>query len=122
MKFKNWLIHLLGGYTYKEYTRIERKYQALLDSKANDVNIKLCNEYIYRALFSLDAYARTVLYGIPSNEWAKKMYNVIHNNLLRIVMRYISTGSAVVYSIDTTLDNKNEFIKVIKSDFECKEQ
>lgn len=50
------------------------------------------------------------------------MYNVIHNNLLRIVMRYISTGSAVVYSVDTTLDNKDEFIKVIKSDFECKEQ
>ena len=37
-------------------------------------------------------------------------------------MRYISTGSAVVYSVDTTLDNKDEFIKVIKSDFECKEQ
>lgn len=114
MNIKNFIIHLLGGYTHKEYTRVERKYQALLDSKSNTVNVKLCNEYIYRTLFSLDTYARTILYGIPSNEWSKKMYNVIHNNLLRIVVRYLNTESSIIYMLDTTLEEKDEFKKIIE--------
>ncbi|MGN0144130.1 MAG: hypothetical protein ACI398_04055 [Clostridium sp.] len=115
MKFKDWLIHSLGGYTKKEYTRVERKYQALLDSKTDTTNIKLCNEYIYRTLITLDNYIKN-LYGISSNEWSQRVYNVIHNNLLRIITRYISVGSSVIYTIDTTLESKDEFLKVLQND------
>ena len=42
------------------------------------------------------------------------MYNVIHNNLLRIVVRYLNTESSIIYMLDTTLEGKDEFKKIIE--------
>lgn len=108
-KFKNLLIKSLGGYTKKEYTRIERKYQGLLDSKTNADVVYICNEYIMRSLKILDDYARNELYGLPTDSWTAKMFNVIHNNWLRVMVQYIHQKSNVIYTIDTTLDGKKIF-------------
>lgn len=116
MRIRNKLIKLLGGYTNKEYLRIERKYQALLDSKSDATTVKICNEYIYRTLCSLDQYARKELYGLLPDMWAKRMYNIIHNNMLRILIRYIHANSATFYYIDTTLNDKDEFKKIIQQE------
>jgi len=110
---KDFIIKLLGGYTQKEYTRIENKYQALLDSKSNDVTSKLVNEYIERTLKDLYEYART-LYG--SYYWADKMYNVLKNNWLRVRVRYVDCGSSIYYKVDTTLDSVDQFVNILKKD------
>lgn len=108
-KIRNVLIKSLGGYTKKEYTRIERKYQGLLDSKTSTDSVYITNEYIMRCLKTLDDYARKELYGLPSDSWAAKMFNVIHNNWLRVMVQYIHQKSNVIYEVDTTLDNKKIF-------------
>ena len=113
---KNKIIKFLGGYSSKEYLRIERKYQALLDSKSNYSTVKICNEYIYRALNKLDRYAKEELYGLNSDSWSNKMYNVIHNNMLRILIRYLNTNSSVFYHIDVTLDKYQEVKNIIIND------
>lgn len=110
---KNLIIKSLGGYTKKEYNRLTNKYQALLDSKTDNTCSFMCNEYMMRLLQSLHLYTRT-LYGQP--DWAEKMYNVIHNNYLRIMIRYVHQHSSIIYTLDTTIDNKNEFIQVLRDD------
>ena len=121
MRFKNKLIKILGGYTAIEYTaldkkriRAEQKYQALLDSKSNSTNVAVANEYIGRVLLELRRYAKNTLYSLSGNEWARRMFHVIENNLLRLTLRYKESESSMPYILDTTLDSKDEFINIIK--------
>ena len=114
--FKSLLIKLLGGYTKKEYNRVEQKYQGLLDSKTNDTSIYIANEYMMRILQDLDRFARTELYGSVSESWASRMYNVIHNNLLRIMVRYVHSKCNCIYKLDTTLDSPNQFAGILKEE------
>lgn len=115
-KIKNFLIKLLGGYTKNEYHRIERKYQGLLDSKTDDKSVYISNEYIMRCLQTLDKYAKEELYGIQTDLWASKMFNIIHNNWLRVMIKYVHSKSNVIYTVDTTLDKNNQFADIIKSE------
>ena len=65
---------------------------------------------IFGLTINLDRnYARKELYGLPSDSWAAKMFNVIHNNWLRVMVQYIHQKSNVIYEVDTTLDNKKIF-------------
>ena len=112
------IIHLLGGYTKKEYNRIQEKYQALLDSNTNNKSAILCNEYMWRLLRDLDNYATTYLYGLVPDVWADKLYNVIHNNWLRMTARYIYVSSTIIYRLDITLDSKDQFLNVLKESSE----
>ena len=121
MNFKNKLIKALGGYTATEYTaldkkriRAEQKYQALLDSKSNSANVAIANEYIGRVLLELRRYAKHVLYPLSGDEWARRMFHVIENNLLRLTFRYKESESSMPYILDTTLDSKDEFLSIIK--------
>lgn len=121
MDFKNKLIKILGGYTAIEYAaldkkrvRAEQKYQALLDSKSNSTNVAIANEYIGRVLLELRRYAKNTLYSLSGNEWARRMFHVIENNLLRLIFRYKESESSMPYILDTTLDSKDEFINIIK--------
>ena len=112
-KIQNTLIKLLGGYTKKEYTRIEQKYQGVLDSKTDNKCTLIANEYIMRVLQDLDNYARTELYGIPSDTRAFKMFNIIHNNWLRVMIRYVHSSSTCIYRLDTTLDKPKQFANIL---------
>lgn len=121
MNFKNKLIKILGGYTAIEYAsldkkriRAEQKYQALLDSKSNSTNVAIANEYIGRVLLELRRYAKYTLYSLSGDEWARRMFHVIENNLLRLIFRYKESESSMPYILDTTLDSKDEFINIIK--------
>ena len=121
MDFKDKLIKILGGYTAIEYAaldkkriRAEQKYQALLDSKSNSTNVAIANEYIGRVLLELRRYAKNTLYSLSGNEWARRMFHVIENNLLRLTFRYKESKSSMPYILDTTLDSKDEFINIIK--------
>ena len=121
MNFKNKLIKILGGYTAIEYAsldktriRAEQKYQALLDSKSNSTNVAIANEYIGRVLLELTRYAKYTLYSLSGDEWARRMFHVIENNLLRLTFRYKESESSMPYILDTTLDSKDEFINIIK--------
>lgn len=121
MDFKDKLIKILGGYTAIEYTaldkkriRAEQKYQALLDSKSNSTNVAIANEYIGRVLLELRRYAKNTLYSLSGNEWARRMFHVIENNLLRLIFRYKESESSMPYILDTTLDSKDEFLNIIK--------
>lgn len=109
---KNFIIRSLGGYTKKEYNRLSRKYQGLLDSKTTSDSSFICNEYIYRALRALDTYAQQNLYGASSDVWASKMYNVIHYNMLRVLVLYVNTHSSAIYNLDTSLEHKSILGKV----------
>lgn len=113
---RNFLIKLLGGYTKKEYQRSEQKYQGLLDSITDNKSAYLCNEYIMRTLQDLDSYARSELYGVPSDSWAHRMYNIIHNNMLRVMIRYVHSKSSLIYKLDTTLDSDKQFESILKSE------
>ena len=121
MDFKDKIIKILGGYTTIEYAaldkkriRAEQKYQALLDSKSNSTNVAIANEYIGRVLLELRRYAKNTLYSLSGNEWARRMFHVIENNLLRLIFRYKESESSMPYILDTTLDSKDEFINIIK--------
>lgn len=121
MRFKDKLIKILGGYTAIEYAaldkkriRAEQKYQALLDSKSNSTNVAIANEYIGRVLLELRRYAKNVLYSLSGDEWARRMFHVIENNLLRLTFRYKESESSMPYILDTTLDSKDEFLNIIK--------
>lgn len=115
-KFRNIFIKALGGYTKKEYNRVEMKYQGLLDSRTDNQSTFIANEYIMRVLEDLDKFAKKELYGIPSDNWASRMFNVIHNNYLRVLIRYVHTRSNVLYRLDTTLDTSNVFSNVLKEE------
>lgn len=93
---------------------VEQKYQALLDSKSNSTNVAIANEYIGRVLLELRRYAKNVLYSLSGDEWARRMFHVIENNLLRLTFRYKESESSMPYILDTTLDSKDEFINIIK--------
>ncbi|MCF0199366.1 MAG: hypothetical protein HUK02_08600 [Bacteroidaceae bacterium] len=108
MTLRERIIKQLGGYTSKEYTHIERRFQSLLDSKTTNTCVELCNEYIWRVLNDFDKYAQKTLYGLPPHKWSAMMYNVIHNNTLRILIRYLNVGSSVIYRLDTTLDSEDQ--------------
>lgn len=110
---KDKIIKWLGGYTKKEYLRSERKYQALLDSKSNNTTVEICNYHIYRTLRIIDNYAKE-LYGMIPDIWASKMYHSIHNNMYRILVRYVNCNSSIIYTFDTTLDQPKEFINILK--------
>ena len=104
MRFKDKLIKILGGYTDIEYAaldkkriRAEQKYQALLDSKSNATNVAIANEYIGRVLLELRRYAKHVLYPLNGDEWARRMFHVIENNLLRLTFRYKESESSIPY-------------------------
>ena len=109
---KDRIIKFLGGYTEKEYSRVERKYQGLLDSKSDMQTVKVVNEYLLRMLRSLHFYSKS-LYGLQSNEWANKMYNVIRNNYIRMIIRYVNSQASVIYTFDTTLENDKQFEDII---------
>lgn len=112
-KIRNLCIKALGGYTKKEYNRVESKYQGLLDSKTDTSAAYIANEYMMRMLSDLDKYARNELYGIMPDLWAKRMYNVIHNNFLRIMVRYVHSRSNMIYKLDTTLDVPKQFSNIL---------
>lgn len=57
---RTWLIHKLGGLTVEE-------------SQASDLNS--CEIGKRQAYIDLLDYAKNTLYGLPSDEWCKLMYN-----------------------------------------------
>lgn len=113
MTLRNKIIKLLGGYTPKEYQRLENKYQGLLDSKTTLETSKIVNEYEERILRDLYHYAKS-LYG--SAQWSERMYNAIRNNWLKVRVRYVDCGSPMYYKFDNTLDGKNEFTNILKEE------
>ena len=64
----------------------------------------------------MDNYATKYLYGLVPDAWAEKLYNVIHNNWLRMTSRYIYANSSIIYRLDITLDKKNQFVDILKED------
>lgn len=114
-RIRDRIIKLLGGYTKKEYTRAERKYTALLESKTTDTTVQVANERMYILITDLERFASS-LYGEQSNIWAKKIYNVIHNNRLRLLVRYVNPGANILYRLDTTMDKDKEFEKIMKDE------
>lgn len=116
ISLKNYLIKALGGYTKKEYRRVEQKYQGLLDSKTDETSVHIANEYMMRILQDLDRFARKELYGSMPESWASRMYHVIHNNLLRIMVRYVHSKCSSIYKLDTTLDSPNQFTDILKEE------
>lgn len=114
-KFKNFIIKALGGYTKKEYNRVERKYQGLLDSKTDSTATYIANEYMMKVLGDLDKFAKYELYGYP-DKWANRMFNVIHNNYLRIMIRYVHPRSSSLYKLDTTLDTEKGFANILREE------
>lgn len=115
-RFKNFIIKALGGYTKKEYNRVERKYQGLLDSKTDSVSSILANESMMKILGDLDKFAKNELYGNLLDTWTSRMFNVIHNNYLRIMIRYVHPGSTSIYRLDTTLDTEKGFANILKEE------
>lgn len=116
-KIKNKIIKWLGGYTQREFSRETQKYEALLHSKSNTPGCpELANEKVEQVLESLINYAKEVLYGLPSDEWSRRMYNCLNNNRRRILTNYICVGSSILYPFDTTIDNHEQFIQALKED------
>ena len=110
MNFKDKLIKILGGYTAIEYSaldkkriRAEQKYQALLDSKSNATNVAVANEYKCKELCEISRYAKHVLYLLSGDEWARRMFHVIENNLLRLTFRYKESESSMPYILESSV-------------------
>lgn len=110
------LIKMLGGYTPKEQERLAQRYQAMLDSKTDNTCTQIVNEYLYRTFRDLVSYARKELYGLSAEVWANKFYNILNNNMYRILIRYLNTNSATIYRLDTTLDKHGEFKRILEED------
>lgn len=106
MKIKEKLIKLLGGITYNEYRDLYKKYNKLLNESSNDKTIQVCNETTFKNLTILEDYMRS-LYGIPLEEWSDKIYNIIKNNRIRVLVYHLSDPkSHIIYKINIGLTDE----------------
>lgn len=111
---RNILIKRLGGFTPKEMERKDQYYRGIIDSMTDSASIAIANEYMMRLLADLDRFARVDLFG--SSTWGSRMYHVIHNNLYRLMIRYVHSKSTCAYKLDTTLDSEDQFINILRED------
>ena len=114
MNLRYGLIKILGGFTPKEMERRDQYYKGIIDSMTDNASVAIANEYMMRLLADLDRFARIDLFG--SSTWGSRMYNVIHNNLYRLMIRYVHSKSSCIYKLDTTLDSPDEFVNILKED------
>lgn len=112
-KLKNKIIRWLGGHTDAEYQRLDNKYQSALSNNIDKNTVQICNQYIYRTLEALDAFAQEKLYGIPSAEWAQEMYNVIHNNKMKVFIYHVQNfdNDSSIYKVNTSLSTKEKILE-----------
>lgn len=68
--FKNWIIHLLGGYTKEDLSSIYDK-QSYLDAQNNWTLIHVIMGIRNLYLFSKE------LYGKPADDWCRRVYSEI---------------------------------------------
>ena len=114
---KQKIIKALGGYTYKEYQDLQNKYEKALAVNSQYKAIQLCNETTQQNFRALERFTRS-LYNTPLEEWARKMYNVIHNNYLHITIFYLGNKDRhTIYKFNPNLTSKEELVDDINNNF-----
>lgn len=97
-KIKNWLIHLLGGYTRKEYNRVMDKWENTLDNfdkmnKLNDKHLRIAENAI---------------------ECWHERYNTEHENYLALLNCHNATAEAAhsnTQSVSGAIDTIKAYCK-----------